>query len=106
MGFLNTERNRHRYEYISLFISIWCNPFADNKCPVYRVNTFPLIHLNLLHTIFNIFALAPLLERFETEFGTLTSLALFFGRQYILGWRGYMKNIYIKIGADKSTSQR
>ncbi|KAI1826594.1 rhomboid family protein [Xylaria intraflava] len=46
---------------------------------MYRVNTFPLIHLNLLHTIFNILALAPLLERFETEFGTLTSLALFFG---------------------------
>ncbi|KAI3319029.1 rhomboid family protein [Xylariaceae sp. AK1471] len=46
---------------------------------MYRVNTFPLIHRNLLHTIFNILALAPLLERFETEFGTLTSLALFFG---------------------------
>lgn len=47
---------------------------------VYRVNTFPLIHQNLLHAVFNILALAPLLERFETEFGTLTSLALFFGR--------------------------
>ncbi|KAI0404067.1 Gaa1-like protein [Xylaria palmicola] len=46
---------------------------------MYRVNTFPLIHKNLLHAIFNILALAPLLERFETEFGTLTSLALFFG---------------------------
>lgn len=49
---------------------------------MYRVNTFPLIHQNLLHAFFNILALAPLLERFETEFGTLTSLALFFGRQY------------------------
>ncbi|KAI8627502.1 Gaa1-like protein [Xylariaceae sp. FL1651] len=46
---------------------------------MYRVNTFPLIHRNFLHTIFNILALTPLLERFETEFGTLTSLALFFG---------------------------
>ncbi|KAI1262007.1 Gaa1-like protein [Xylariaceae sp. FL1019] len=46
---------------------------------MYRVNTFPLIHLNFLHTLFNILALTPLLERFETEFGTLTSLALFFG---------------------------
>ncbi|GAP85224.1 putative rhomboid protein 2 [Rosellinia necatrix] len=46
---------------------------------MYRVNTFPLIHQNLLHAFFNILALAPLLERFETEFGTLTSLALFFG---------------------------
>ncbi len=51
---------------------------------VYRVNTFPLIHKSLLHTFFNILALAPLLERFETEFGTLTSLALFFGREYTL----------------------
>ncbi|KAI1424249.1 Gaa1-like protein [Xylaria sp. FL1777] len=46
---------------------------------MYRVNTFPLIHKSLLHTFFNILALTPLLERFETEFGTLTSLALFFG---------------------------
>ncbi|KAI0165083.1 hypothetical protein GGR52DRAFT_557420 [Hypoxylon sp. FL1284] len=46
---------------------------------MYRVNTFPLIHLNFFHALFNILALAPLLDRFETEFGTLTSLALFFG---------------------------
>ncbi|KAI0969067.1 rhomboid family protein [Xylaria arbuscula] len=46
---------------------------------MYRVNTFPLIHKSLLHAFFNILALTPLLERFETEFGTLTSLALFFG---------------------------
>lgn len=48
---------------------------------MYRVNTFPLIHLNFFHALFNILALAPLLDRFETEFGTLTSLALFFGRK-------------------------
>ncbi|KAI1100435.1 Gaa1-like protein [Jackrogersella minutella] len=46
---------------------------------MYRVNTFPLIHINFFHALFNILSLAPLLERFETEFGTLTSLALFFG---------------------------
>ncbi|KAK9794287.1 putative Rhomboid family protein [Seiridium cardinale] len=45
----------------------------------YRINTFPLIHLNFLHTLFNVLALAPLLERFESEYGTLTSLAMFFG---------------------------
>ncbi|EGX96539.1 Peptidase S54, rhomboid [Cordyceps militaris CM01] len=45
----------------------------------HRINTFPLIHLNLLHAIVNIFALTPLMERFENEYGTLTSLALFFG---------------------------
>ncbi|KAI1809157.1 rhomboid family protein [Poronia punctata] len=54
-------------------------PKEMNITTMYRINTFPLIHRNLLHTLFNILALAPLLERFETEFGTLTSLALFFG---------------------------
>ncbi|KAI0906951.1 rhomboid family protein [Ustulina deusta] len=54
-------------------------PRELNLTTMYRVNTFPLIHKSLLHTFFNILALAPLLERFETEFGTLTSLALFFG---------------------------
>ncbi|KAI0389014.1 rhomboid family protein [Xylariaceae sp. FL0594] len=54
-------------------------PNEMNITTMYRVNTFPLIHRNLVHTLFNILALAPLLERFETEFGTLTSLALFFG---------------------------
>ncbi|KAH8179532.1 rhomboid family protein [Sarocladium implicatum] len=45
----------------------------------YRINTFPLIHLNIIHTILNVLALTPLLERFESEYGTLTTLALFFG---------------------------
>ncbi|KAH8887060.1 rhomboid family protein [Thozetella sp. PMI_491] len=46
---------------------------------LYRVNTFPFIHLNFFHAILNILALTPLLDRFESEYGTLTSLALFFG---------------------------
>jgi len=46
------------------------------------MNTFPFIHLNLFHAVMNILALVPLLERFEAEHGTLTSLALFFGRRY------------------------
>jgi hypothetical protein len=49
---------------------------------VYRLNTFPFIHLNIFHAILNILALTPLLERFEHEHGTLTSVALFFGREY------------------------
>jgi membrane associated rhomboid family serine protease len=47
----------------------------------YRLSTFPLIHLNVIHAILNLLALTPLMERFETEHGTLTSLALFFGRK-------------------------
>ncbi|KFZ22657.1 hypothetical protein V502_02859 [Pseudogymnoascus sp. VKM F-4520 (FW-2644)] len=46
---------------------------------LYRTNTFPLIHANLFHAFLNTIALVPLLERFETEHGTLTSLLLFFG---------------------------
>lgn len=49
---------------------------------VYRTNTFPLIHAGFFHTFFNLLALTPLLERFEAEHGTITTLALFMGRTY------------------------
>jgi len=45
----------------------------------YRLSTFPLIHLNIWHALLNVLALTPLMERFESEYGTLTTLALFFG---------------------------
>jgi membrane associated rhomboid family serine protease len=50
---------------------------------VHRLNLFPVMHLNFFHMIFNVVALAPLLERFESEFGTLVTLALFTGRKQI-----------------------
>jgi glycosylphosphatidylinositol transamidase len=68
----------------------------DDGCIVYRTNTFPLVHANFFHAFMNILALTPLLERFEAEFGTLTTLALFLGRMYtsILGrtlsWNGML----------------
>ncbi|PSR92328.1 hypothetical protein BD289DRAFT_428942 [Coniella lustricola] len=46
---------------------------------LYRTNTYPFIHLNFLHMIMNLLALTPLVERFESEYGTLTALALFMG---------------------------
>ncbi|KAG9229853.1 hypothetical protein BJ875DRAFT_473790 [Amylocarpus encephaloides] len=46
---------------------------------MYRTNTFPLVHNGIFHTFLNLFALTPLLERFEAEHGTLTTLALFAG---------------------------
>jgi membrane associated rhomboid family serine protease len=49
---------------------------------VYRTNTFPLVHAGFFHAFMNIIALTPLLERFEAEYGTLTTLALFLGREY------------------------
>lgn len=53
----------------------WCSILG------YRLSTFPLIHVNFLHAILNVLALTPLMERFENEYGTLTTLALFFGRK-------------------------
>ncbi|KAK3906247.1 rhomboid protein 2 [Staphylotrichum tortipilum] len=46
---------------------------------MYRTNTFPLIHTDVLHLIVNLLAVTPMLERFEAEHGTLTSVALFMG---------------------------
>ncbi len=51
---------------------------------VYRLNTYPLIHVNLLNAAFNALALVPLLERFESEHGTLLTGAMFAGRACIL----------------------
>ncbi|KAJ6439957.1 GPI transamidase component GAA1 [Purpureocillium lavendulum] len=58
--------------------SIWQSHLT--KIPIaYRLSTFPLVHLNFLHAALNVIALTPLMERFESEYGTLTTLALFFG---------------------------
>jgi membrane associated rhomboid family serine protease len=48
---------------------------------VHRLNLFPLTHLNFIHMFFNMLAIAPLLERFEAEFGTIVTLSLFTGRK-------------------------
>lgn len=48
---------------------------------VYRLNTFPFIHMGFLHMIVNLIALTPLMERFEAEHGTLNTTALFMGRE-------------------------
>lgn len=50
-----------------------------NNNTVYRLNTYPLLHVHLLHYLLNILALTPLLERFEAENGTITTLLLFTG---------------------------
>lgn len=54
---------------------------------MYRLNTFPFIHTGFFHAALNVLALTPLLERFEAEHGTLTSIALFVGREYPLAIR-------------------
>lgn len=54
-------------------------PEKINLSTMHRLNLFPLMHLGFFHMFFNVIALAPLLERFESEFGTLVTLALFTG---------------------------
>lgn len=49
---------------------------------MHRINTYPLLHLGLIHTVSNLVALAPLLERFEAEHGSLVTLVLFTGRMW------------------------
>lgn len=61
-------------------------PADEHGVLAYRINTFPLIHIGFFHMLFNVLALTPLLERFESEYGTLTSLAMFFGREYKNTW--------------------
>ena len=55
---------------------------------MYRLNTYPLIHLGFLHALLNTLALAPLLERFEADQGTLLTAAMFVGRMYRFKYLG------------------
>ncbi|KAL5334735.1 hypothetical protein BJX70DRAFT_377347 [Aspergillus crustosus] len=55
------------------------SPEEVNLTSMYRLNTYPLVHLGFFHAFINLLALTPLLERFEAEHGTLTTIALFIG---------------------------
>ena len=71
-------------DWENLDISLHVRPIskANFMChAVHRLNLFPLMHLNVFHMIFNLVAVTPLLERFESEYGTLVTLALFTGRK-------------------------
>ncbi|KAK4032647.1 hypothetical protein C8A01DRAFT_20291 [Parachaetomium inaequale] len=57
----------------------WLEPELIGLSTMYRTNTFPLIHKNVLHLLINLLSVTPMLEGFEAEHGTITSLALFFG---------------------------
>ena len=54
-------------------------PAAMSLKTLFQINAFPLIHTGVFHAVINIVALVPLMDRFETENGTLSSLILFFG---------------------------
>ncbi|KAF4591499.1 Rhomboid protein 2 [Ophiocordyceps camponoti-floridani] len=72
----------------------------------YRLSTFPLVHLNIIHAAINMVALTPLMERFENEHGTLTTISLFFGPLttlpallYLLIERGVLRSNSIVMGS-------
>lgn len=46
---------------------------------MYRLNTYPLVHMGFFHMLLDTICLIPLLERFEAEWGTLNCLALWLG---------------------------
>ncbi|KAL8693569.1 MAG: hypothetical protein Q9218_001611 [Villophora microphyllina] len=65
-------------------------PDEINLGTMYRLNTYPLIHRGLLHALLNALALVPLLERFESEHGTLLTGAMFAGPLSTLPAAGYL----------------
>ncbi|KAK5957618.1 Glycosyl phosphatidyl inositol protein transamidase complex subunit [Knufia fluminis] len=46
---------------------------------MYRLNTYPLVHMGFFHMLLDTICLIPLMERFESEWGTLNCLALWLG---------------------------
>lgn len=50
----------------------------------HRANTYPFTHSGIISALLNICAFTPLVQRFETQNGTLATLALFFGRELTL----------------------
>jgi len=88
MGRVNTGWDRFEYKLVVHWVWTSTRPAVYKLMhfciSVYRTNTFPLIHAGFFHAFFNLIALTPLLERFEAEYGTLTSLALFAGRRLYL----------------------
>lgn len=89
MGCLDTEGDWIEHQSVLPPIPLytfstieWMNGADEVVSAVYRTNTFPLVHAGFFHAFMNIVALTPLLERFEAEYGTLTTLALFLGREH------------------------
>ncbi|KAH9862104.1 hypothetical protein IAQ61_010306 [Plenodomus lingam] len=54
-------------------------PAKMDLTQMHRLNLYPVLHLNFFHMIFNLVAVTPLVERFESEYGTLVTLVLFTG---------------------------
>lgn len=78
-------------------------PKEVNLGTMYRLNTYPLIHVNLLQTVIDTCTLLPLLERFESEHGTLLTGALFLGPLSTLPGGLYILIDYYILRRDSAT---
>ncbi|KAF2758261.1 hypothetical protein EJ05DRAFT_476516 [Pseudovirgaria hyperparasitica] len=54
-------------------------PSKVGLATLYRLNTYVFLHVGFFHAFFNLLALTPLLERFESENGTIVTIVLFTG---------------------------
>jgi membrane associated rhomboid family serine protease len=92
MGCAGAGEGGFGFEYVVLgfYFSKSSRRLTVSFCAVYRLNTFPMVHIGVVYMIFNMIALTPLLERFESEFGTLVTLALFTGPFGLLPGRLYV----------------
>ncbi|SMQ55296.1 unnamed protein product [Zymoseptoria tritici ST99CH_3D7] len=54
-------------------------PNEINLQTLRRLNLFPMLHTNFFHYLLNLIAFVPLVERFESEHGTIVTFALFTG---------------------------
>src|SRR5215469_13008190 len=45
----------------------------------HRLTTYPFLHVGLVHLLFNIISLTPLLSEFESQHGSINTLILFSG---------------------------
>jgi membrane associated rhomboid family serine protease len=106
MGCFDTERDWIEHQSVLPPIPLytfsmieWMNRADEVVGAVYRTNTFPLVHAGFFHAFMNIVALTPLLERFEAEYGTLTTLALFLGREYSSTSMGSLADVLTRFPA-------
>jgi membrane associated rhomboid family serine protease len=94
MGLPDTQRDWLEDKYADLHLEAQSRVLSSKRrekeleadmldaSPVYRLNTYPFLHLGFFHALLNLLALTPLLERFEAENGTLATLAMFTGREF------------------------
>ncbi|RKP13018.1 hypothetical protein BJ684DRAFT_20469 [Piptocephalis cylindrospora] len=68
---------------LPILLGLWPRRIIQNK-EIWRIFSYPWVHANLPHVLFNILALTPLIQSFERSNGTLKTLWLFLILPYTL----------------------